>query len=299
MISKKEFDDRCSSYTSAVNARLSELRKMYSPDIAPHQQVCADAMWYSLSAGGKRIRPILTMEFCRVNGADSTKALDSACALEMIHTFSLIHDDLPCMDDDDYRRGVLSCHKKFGEAEALLAGDALECLAFEVIASDDNLTSAQKVMLIKTLSRAVGVCGMIGGQIMDIQNDGAAYDIEKLTSMYSMKTSALIKAGCTMGCICAGAYDCIPKAEQYAEALGLAFQITDDILDITSTAEELGKPVGSDANLDKATYAAVYGLERSREKAAELTEKAAAAASDLPDSGFILRLTENLLNRKK
>lgn len=280
-----------------INRRLEALMSAYTEENAAHQLICAEAMRYSLSAGGKRVRPVLVMEFARIFGDAEGKAVDSACALEMIHTFSLIHDDLPCMDNDDLRRGKPSCHKKFGEDIALLAGDALENYAFEVIASDEKLSYEQRVKLIKCLSEAVGVMGMIGGQTVDVRNVGKHFDAEMLLKMYSMKTGALIKCACVMGCICAERYDMIPAAEEYAEALGLAFQIVDDILDITADEKRLGKPVHSDSELNKATYPAVFGLEAAKLRAEELTEKAVSIAENFPDSGFLSELTKYLLKR--
>lgn len=240
---------------------------------------------------------MLCLEFARIFGAEE-KALDAACALEMIHTFSLIHDDLPCMDNDDFRRGKPSCHKQFDEAQALLAGDALENYAFEVIASDDKLSFEQRVKLIKCLSRNVGVMGMIGGQVIDVKNEGSRLDGESLLKMYSMKTSALIKCACEMGVICAGRDDMLPVAEEYGECLGLAFQIVDDILDITADEKLLGKPVHSDEEQNKSTYPAIFGLEAAKAKAAELTDRAMAAIEKLPDNGFITELTASLLKRQ-
>lgn len=281
-----------------INSRLDELMGIYTEKNAAHQLICAEAMKYSLDAGGKRIRPVLATEFARIFGGSEEIALDSACALEMIHTFSLIHDDLPCMDNDDFRRGKPSCHKQFGEDIALLAGDALENYAFEVISSDEKLSFEQRIRVIKALSEAVGVMGMIGGQTVDVQNVGKPFDAELLLKMYSMKTGALIKCACVMGCICAERYDMIPASEEYAEALGLAFQIVDDILDITADEKLLGKPVHSDADLNKATYPAVFGLDAAEKKAEELTAKAVAVAESFPDSEFLSELTAYLLKRE-
>lgn len=289
--------DKLDDYGRRISHRLTELMDVYSADKAPHQQICAEAMRYSLEAGGKRIRPVLVLEFAKMLGGSEEAALDAACALEMIHTFSLIHDDLPCMDDDDMRRGKPSCHKAYGEAVALLAGDALENFAFEVIADDDRLSYEQRVKLSKCLSRSVGIFGMIGGQTIDIRNVGKHYDGELLLDMYSMKTGALLKCACEMGCICAGRYDVIPHADKYAEALGLAFQIVDDILDITADEKVLGKPVHSDMGLDKGTYPAVFGLTDAKDKAAELTAKAVEIAGSLPEHDFLVWLTEYLLRR--
>lgn len=284
-------------YAAVINRRLDELMGAYNEENAGAQLICPEAMRYSLSAGGKRIRPVLCLEFARIFGAEE-KALDAACALEMIHTFSLIHDDLPCMDNDDFRRGKPSCHKQFDEAQALLAGDALENYAFEVIASDDKLSFEQRVKLIKCLSRNVGVMGMIGGQVIDVKNEGSRLDGESLLKMYSMKTSALIKCACEMGVICARRDDMLPVAEEYGECLGLAFQIVDDILDITADEKLLGKPVHSDEEQNKSTYPAIFGLEAAKAKAAELTDRAMAAIEKLPDNGFITELTASLLKRQ-
>ncbi|MGN1101080.1 MAG: polyprenyl synthetase family protein [Huintestinicola sp.] len=286
------------SRTEVINRRLKELMGAYTKGNAPRQLECVRAMEYSLEAGGKRIRPVLVTEFARIFGNGKDNAADCACALEMIHTFSLIHDDMPCMDNDDFRRGKPSCHKQFGEDIALLAGDALENYAFEIIASDEKLSFEQRVRLIKCLSQAVGVMGMIGGQTIDVKNVGKPFDAQMLLEMYSMKTGALIKCACEMGCICAERYDMIPKADEYAEALGLAFQIVDDILDITADEKLLGKPVHSDAGLNKATYPAVFGLEAAKEKARELTEKAVSIAESFPDSRFLSQLTAYLLKRE-
>ncbi|MGN1088990.1 MAG: polyprenyl synthetase family protein [Huintestinicola sp.] len=284
-------------YASAVNRRLDELMDEYTEKNAGDQLICAEAMRYSLRGGGKRIRPVLVMEFARLGGGDESMALDAACALEMIHTFSLIHDDLPCMDDDDMRRGQPSCHKKYGEAVALLAGDALENYAFEVIARDDRLSAEQRIRLVRILSEAVGVTGMIGGQIIDIRNTGEVYDGEKLLKMYSMKTGALLRCACEMGCVCAGREDLIPAARKYAADVGLAFQIVDDILDITADEKVLGKPVHSDKEQNKATYPAVFGMDNAKKKAAELTASAVLGAKML-GSTFLEQLTEHLLDRK-
>ena len=284
-------------YAAVINRRLDGLMGAYNEENAGAQLICPEAMRYSLSAGGKRIRPVLCLEFARIFGAEE-KALDAACALEMIHTFSLIHDDLPCMDNDDFRRGKPSCHKQFDEAQALLAGDALENYAFEVIASDDKLSFEQRVKLTRCLSRNVGVMGMIGGQVIDVKNEGSRLDGESLLKMYSMKTGALIKCACEMGVICAGRDDMLPVAEEYGECLGLAFQIVDDILDIIADEKLLGKPVHSDEEQNKSTYPAIFGLEAAKEKAAELTDRAMAAIEKLPDNGFITELTASLLKRQ-
>lgn len=284
-------------YSSVIESRLKEIIDSFMAGLDPDAAACAEAMGYSLCGGGKRIRPMLVCEFCRMLSGSFDAAIDAACALEMVHTFSLIHDDLPCMDNDDLRRGRPCCHKVYGEAVALLAGDGLENHAFEVIAASGGLSDEKKVKLIAILSRAVGLRGMTGGQAMDIRNTGRSLDGRKLLDMYSMKTGALIRAACEMGCVCAGREDMLPDAQDYADALGLAFQIVDDILDIIADENVLGKNVGSDENLNKATYPAVFGLDAAKEKAAELTENAVKAAEKFPDSDFLIDLTKHLLDR--
>lgn len=257
------------------------------------------AMKYSLSAGGKRIRPVLVLEFCRMCGGDIEKALPIACAMEMIHTFSLIHDDLPCMDNDDLRRGKPSCHKAFDEATALLAGDALEIYPIELIAGSE-LEPEKIVKIISKITHQVGVFGMIGGQQIDTENEGKPYTSQALLEMYSLKTSALLKAACCSGCIAAGAdEDTVQNAAMYAEKLGLAFQIVDDILDVTGDEKVFGKPIGSDAESGKTTYVTLYGLEKAHEKAEVLTNEALEILSNWENSDFIKELTKKLLNRNK
>jgi len=256
-----------------------------------------EAMWYSLMAGGKRIRPVLVLEFCHMCGENAEKALSAACAIEMIHTFSLIHDDLPCMDNDDMRRGKPSCHKAYGEAMALLAGDALLNYAYEVIADDENISYETRIKLIADLSKAVGVSGMIGGQVIDTTYSGEL-DEETLLDMYSMKTGALIKTACRMGCITADAdQHKIKNAEKYAEKLGLAFQIIDDILDITGDEKLVGKPIGSDKEKSKVTYAALNGIEKSREYARKLTNEALEILDEFENNELLKELTRCLLER--
>ncbi len=257
------------------------------------------AMLYSLENGGKRVRPMLVLEFCRACGGDVEKALEFACALEMIHTYSLIHDDLPCMDNDDFRRGKPSCHKKFGEATALLAGDGLLTLAFSV-ASGANLSAENKIKAVKLLADCAGHLGMIGGQTMDLQHEGKSITLEQLRKTDALKTGRLIYAACILGCIAADAdEEKIKAATVYAECIGLAFQIVDDLLDITSTAEELGKPIGSDAQNNKSTYPALLGIERSREYVDELTKQAVEAIACFGEnSTFLSDYAVKLSNRK-
>lgn len=262
------------------------------------------SMEYSLSAGGKRIRPILLLEFCRVCCGEYEKAIPFASAIETVHTYSLIHDDLPCMDDDELRRGKPSNHIKFGEAIALLAGDALLNLAFETMLSEEalNLVGAEvAAKAAKILADASGSKGMIAGQVIDIESEGKDIPLEILKEMDLKKTGALIVAAAKMGCIIAKASEKeINAAEKYAKNLGLAFQVVDDILDVTSSSEVLGKKVGSDETNSKSTYVSLLGLEKSKEIALELTEKAIDALNELSgDTALLKELALSLINRKK
>lgn len=288
-------------YIDMVNNRLYS----FLPTEDLKQKRVVEAARYSLSAGGKRIRPVLVLKFCEMCGGKAENALAVACALEYIHTFSLIHDDLPCMDDDDFRRGKPSCHKAFDEYTALLAGDALAVMPFEIIADSaarNDISASAAVKITAYLTKSVGFCGMIGGQQIDTEYNGHIESCDDILSMYAMKTSDLLKAACCCGVLCAESdneAEYLKAAEKYAYNLGLAFQIIDDILDITSTSEELGKPVGSDEKSGKHTYASIVGLENARVKASELTEEAISALSVFEDNDFVYELTNMLLDRKK
>lgn len=283
------------SWSDLIDSRLELLLEGREKAV----QDLTDAMRYSTMIGGKRIRPVLVLEFCRVCGGDPDHALALACALEMIHTSSLIHDDLPCMDDDDLRRGKPSCHKEFGENTALLAGDALEAYAFETAASAD-LPAEAVVEAVTLLARATGPSGMLGGQIMDIENESRDdVPMDRLRETHRKKTGALIRAACELGCIAAGASaEQRTAANDYGEALGVAFQIRDDILDVTGNELLLGKPVGSDAEEEKTTYVTLLGLEAAEEKAKEYTEQAYRALDAFEENGFLTDLTEMLLTRE-
>ena len=226
-----------------------------------------EAMRYSLLAGGKRLRAALALEFCRVLCGDAKRALTGACALEMVHAYSLIHDDLPCMDDDEMRRGKPSCHIAFGEAVALLAGDGLLTKAFEVLAASEELDAQQRADSVLLLAKAAGHQGMIGGQRMDLENETFCADIERVRRTDRLKTGELICAAAQMGCIAAKAtVEQMQAAQEYAHSIGLAFQITDDILDCVGDAEQLGKPTGSDEENHKTTYVSVYGVQGAAEQ---------------------------------
>lgn len=253
-------------YLDLINSELNQ----FMPD---GDDVVSRAMRYSIENGGKRIRPTLVLEFCRLCGGDEKKALPLACAIEMIHTYSLIHDDLPCMDNDDFRRGKPSCHIAFGYEYALLAGDALLTLAFRT-AAESALEPKLTLTAIKTLAEAAGWSGMVGGQVLDLQNEGKKVSLAEVERTDELKTGELIRAACVMGCIAADRLDKIPYAEEYARCIGTAFQIVDDILDVTSDAETLGKPIGSDLENKKCTYVSLMGIEKAKENVSELTEKA-------------------------
>jgi geranylgeranyl diphosphate synthase type II len=280
------------NYLDEINSALKE----YLPAA---DDVVSQAMRYSVENGGKRIRPALLLEFCRVCGGDYKKAMPFACALEMIHTYSLIHDDLPCMDNDDFRRGKPSCHIAFGEEYALLAGDALLTLAFET-AMKSNLSAEITVKAAKELAKAAGVMGMVGGQVLDLQNEGKKVGIPDLQKTDELKTGELIRAACVLGCVCAGADDKkIAAAEKYAHDIGIAFQIVDDILDVTSDEETLGKPIGSDEENQKSTYVSLLGIEKSRKTAEELTLNAQKALDAFDgDVSSLKDFAEKLKNRK-
>lgn len=255
--------------------------------------VISDAMKYSLESGGKRVRPVLALEFCRILGGSPEKTLPLAVAVEFIHTYSLIHDDLPCMDNDDMRRGKPASHIKYGEANALLAGDSLLTHAFSCIASSD-LTAQQKIDSVKELADYAGVNGMIGGQIVDLEGENAGLDIDSLFLMDKLKTAALITSACVLGCIGADRYDMIPQAKDFAVNLGLAFQIIDDILDFLEGEDN------SDIVSGKSTYVSLLGLEKAKEVAAEYTQKALSALSEIDgDTSFLKYFAETLLNRNK
>ncbi len=238
--------------------------------------IVLDAMKYSVSNGGKRIRPFLAMEFAKACDGNIEAALDFGCAVEMIHTYSLIHDDLPCMDNDDIRRGKPSCHIAFGEDNALLAGDALLTEAFTILTDTKGIPSENIVRAISYLSSYAGINGMVGGQVLDLQFEETKPTIEEILKMYSLKTCGLIKASCVLGCLACEIFDesKITAAIEYAENLGIAFQIQDDILDIEGDANTLGKPIGSDRKNDKSTAVKYYGLEKSKELVKEYTDKA-------------------------
>lgn len=271
------------------------LKDWYSRFRQEPQAQLFEAMHYSLLAGGKRLRPIFAYEFCRMCGGQWQDATALACAVEMIHTYSLIHDDLPCMDDDDYRRGRLTNHKVYGEAMAVLAGDALLTDAFAVAATAPVQGKALRDA-IGVLSECAGSLGMVGGQVLDILSEERECTEAEILAIQSRKTGALIRAACALGAIAGGATEVqVEAACQYAAALGLAFQIRDDMLDVIGTQEEMGKSVGTDAT--KNTFVRLYGLQRCEELVRQYTDIALQALSQFSDNSFMMQLSLQLTSR--
>ena len=270
------------------------------PDATIAPSSIHEAMRYSVFAGGKRIRPILCLETARIFAADVTPSLHPACAIEFIHTYSLIHDDLPALDNDDLRRGKPTCHKKFGEAIAILAGDALLTLAFETIGEAPVDAALRVKMLVEVASAAGTVNGMVGGQVADLEAEGKGVGPEMLEYIHRSKTAALIRAAITAGAISAGAgQEDVAKLRHFGETIGWAFQVTDDILDVEESSAALGKTAGKDIAQQKATYPAVFGLERSHQIANELSTKAIADLAGYGERAARLReIAEFLVHRR-
>ena len=261
-----------------------------------------EAMRYSLLAGGKRLRPILCLASCELTGGTMEMAMPTACALEMIHTMSLIHDDLPAMDDDDYRRGKLTNHKVYGENIAILAGDGLLAYAFEYAAAQTkNVPPERIVQVIVLLGRAVGACGLVGGQTIDLESEGKPdITVETLNFIHTHKTGALLEVSVLSGAILAGAKDEeIERLSEYAKNIGLAFQIVDDILDVTATDQELGKTAGKDLQAQKATFPSIWGLEESKARAKQLIDSAIAQLNHFGEKAEPLQaLAKFIIDRK-
>lgn len=264
----------------------------------PHADLY-DAMNYSLLAGGKRIRPILTVECCRLCGGTDVAALSLACAVEMVHTYSLIHDDLPCMDDDELRRGKPTCHMAYGEATAVLAGDGLLTAAFETaLGAGAYLPAQQVVEALSVLSAAAGPAGMVGGQALDMAGEGHALTLLDVEELQKLKTGALISAAAELGVIAAGGGETERDAVRtYAQKLGLAFQIRDDMLDVAGDQDSLGKPIGSDVGSEKTTFVTLKGLEECGHMVERLTGEAIEALSGFEDPWFLEELARVLVGR--
>lgn len=275
---------------------LRELKK-----VPAYDETLEKAMEYSLMAGGKRLRPVLLMAAADAVGKDGAAFLTTGCAIEMIHTYSLIHDDLPAMDNDDYRRGKPTNHKVFGDGIAVLAGDALLTLAFEVMLRQEDAAPETLVTVVSEMSRAAGPYGMVGGQVLDIEGEGRRLDLAALRKIHMGKTGALFCAAIRSGAILAGAKEEeLAALTLYAERFGLAFQITDDILDVTGDEAAIGKPVGSDVRNEKATYVTLTSLEEAKKLAEDAVEEAVAALDIFGERAAFLRdLALFLLGRKK
>lgn len=289
-------DMTAKEYKNLVDLKLSEF---FNPSGLSYDGLL-ESMHYSLTAGGKRIRPTLVLEFCRISGGDIEKALPVACAIEMLHTYSLIHDDLPCMDNDELRRGKPTNHVVYGECTATLAGDALQAEAFGTIARSE-LPAENKIACVEILADAVGSDGMCAGQYLDMVGESEILTESELDDINSRKTGALLIAACRMGVAAAGGSgEMLEAAAHYGACVGAAFQIRDDILDVISTSEELGKPVGSDAQEHKNTYMALLGEERCMEMVEKLTNKAKSAlCGTFNDTKFLCDLADSMVTRRK
>lgn len=287
-------EEQCCEYRDCVENYLT---KHYEALEDQPQKLLFDAMEYSLLAGGKRLRPILTLEFCRICGRDWKKAVPFAAAIEMIHTYSLIHDDLPCMDNDDYRRGRLTNHKVYGEGMAVLAGDALLTDAFGIAASAELVKPEDMATAIGVLSECAGAVGMVGGQVLDIMSEERELTEQEVLDIQNRKTGGLISAACALGVIAGGgSEEQYEAACQFAAGLGLAFQIRDDMLDVIGTQAELGKATGVDTQ--KNTFIKLYGLERCEELVATYTNYAIDALNEFEDASFLKALAESLTERR-
>lgn len=282
-------------YKKYVDAKLSEY---FKPSGLSYDGLL-ESMHYSLTAGGKRIRPMLVLEFCRISGGNIEKTLPVACAIEMLHTYSLIHDDLPCMDNDALRRGKPTNHVVYGECTATLAGDALQAEAFGTIARS-QLPAEARVTCVEILADAVGSDGMCAGQYLDMVGEHKLLSEDELNDINSRKTGSLLTAACRMGVAAAGGNEAmLEAAAQYGACVGAAFQIRDDILDVISTSEELGKPVGSDAQEQKNTYMALIGEDKCMQMIEKLTDQAKnAIAGAFEDTKFLCELADSMVTRK-
>ncbi len=280
--------------------RVEEALRSYAMIEDKDIQVLFDAEAYSLLGGGKRIRPFLVNEFCRVLGGEEKVSMPFACALEMIHTYSLIHDDLPCMDDDDLRRGKPTNHKVFGYATALLAGDALLTKAFLTAAQNPFADERMRAEAVRLLALAAGECGMIGGQIIDLRGETETLDLVTLERLHRMKTGALIECAARLGCLAAGHFPDSERSEQaatYAAGIGLAFQVVDDLLDVCGDSEIVGKTVGTDASHNKTTFLTYFDQAGAKQYAMERTAEALTAIADWEGSGLLSDLAVYLTER--
>lgn len=295
---RMDFKEQLEKYANVINEQLE--RYVVEKDL-PERSVYS-SMRYSLLAGGKRLRPVLSLAVCDMLGGRMEEVLPFACAVEMIHTYSLIHDDLPAMDNDDYRRGRLTNHKVYGEAMAILAGDALLNMAFEVLFESiikNNNNQELKVRAAAVIAKAAGAEGMIAGQVIDLESENKRISDDVLDRMHRCKTGALIKAPVVSSAVLCGTdEESMKKLECFAQNLGLAFQIKDDILDVEGNSEKLGKKVGSDAENDKSTYVSIYGIEKSKNMLRQITDKAVMSLDGFGEKAVFLRsLTRYLVDR--
>jgi geranylgeranyl diphosphate synthase type II len=288
---KEYLVERCQFVDAALNR--------FIPDAKTRPATLHQAMRHSMFAGGKRLRPILCLAAAEACGGRAEDAIFNACAVECLHTYSLIHDDLPCMDDDDMRRGVPTCHKVYGEAMALLAGDALQALAFELVTKTPVAAHHPTAVMVLELARTAGSLHLVGGQVADLEGEGKKLPIEDLRFIHEGKTAALLTTSVKLGGMSANASaEQLKALNDFGMATGLAFQIIDDILDVTQTSEKLGKSAGKDIAAEKSTYPALMGLEASREEAHRLTEVSHQALEVFGEAGAHLRqLADYLLNR--
>ena len=288
-----EYEARYQEYQQAVERYLEGL---FTGEV-PYGRLY-EAMRYAILGGGKRIRPVLTLEFARLGGVDWHLALPFACALELVHNYSLIHDDLPCMDDDDLRRGKPTCHKAYGETLAILAGDALQPEAFRLILEAPVLSTDTRLEALRVLTRACGADGMVGGQVLDTVYD--VTDAEGLTQLNRLKTGVMISGAAELGCVAAKMNAGMrQQALVYADNIGRAFQIRDDMLDVVGDAAVFGKPIGSDREEGKVTFADVLGLEGCAQEVERCTDAAKAAVANWSDHQFLWELADRMVGRNK
>lgn len=287
-----EYNAKYDIYRTAVEDYLEELFR----DERPYGKL-QEAMRYSLLAGGKRVRPVLTLAFCDMLGGNWREALPVACALELIHTYSLIHDDLPCMDDDDLRRGKPTCHKVYGETLAVLAGDALQPEAFALIANASTLSAQQRVDAVAALASACGGDGMVAGQVLDL--NGNCRSEQEVNLLHRLKTGKLLSVAAELGCIAAGCdRTTCERAVKYGEHIGLAFQVRDDMLDVIGDEDEFGKPIGSDREEGKVTYVDLLGLDACRDLVENETARALSMLDGLDGNEFLCCFARKLAERR-
>ena len=289
--------DELTKVSAYVEAALAEEYTAADPDFS----VLQEAELYSLMAGGKRIRPFLVLKTCELFGGDPEMVKPLAVALEMVHTYSLIHDDLPCMDNDDLRRGKPTCHKQYGEANALLAGDAMLTAAFRAISRAETLSSELRIRAILRLAEAAGDHGMLAGQVMDAYAETHKISYEQLLKLHRKKTGALISVAVELGALGAGLSENDPRYQairEYSDNIGIAFQVIDDLLDATGSEEELGKPIGSDKESGKTTFLSFMSIQEAERFAVELTENAVFAIADYDKDGLFTELAYFLCNRR-